>query len=66
MSFYLTPQSPTGATSIYIGDTPEDARNTLMEMGYTMDQALGAALDGRVCWYEGDDVDPTASTEVAR
>ena len=47
MSFYLTPKSPTAATSLYIGDTPEDARDTLMEMGYTMEQALGAALDGQ-------------------
>ena len=41
MSFYLTPKSPTAATSIHLGDTPEDARDTLVEMGYS------AALDGR-------------------
>ena len=47
MTYYLTPKSQTAATSLYIGDTPEDARDTLMSMGYSVEQALGAALDGR-------------------
>lgn len=46
MCFYLTPASPTGAASIYIGEDATEAQETLAEMGYTMHQALDA-LDGQ-------------------
>ena len=66
MSFYLTPKSPTAATSIHIGDTPEDARDALVEMGYSVEQALGAALDGRALpSVDAADVDIWTVEEVA-
>ena len=46
LSYYLTPKSPTGASSIYLGENATEAQETLAEMGYTMHQALDA-LDGQ-------------------
>lgn len=45
MTYYLTPQSPTGASALFLGDTREEVKAVLLDMDYTLGQALNA-LDG--------------------
>jgi len=45
MPYYLTPNTPTAAADIYLGETVKEAEAALLEMDYTA--ALAAlALDG--------------------
>jgi len=43
--YYLTPKSPTSASALFLGDTRDEVKAVLLDMDYTLGQALNA-LDG--------------------
>jgi len=52
--YYLTPKSPSSA--LFLGDTREEVKAVLLDMDYTLGQALNA--------LDGDEVPSSACMEV--
>lgn len=50
---YLTPQSPTGATTLYLGETLDEAARTLSECGYPTSD-VDHLMDGRAVESGGE------------